>query len=316
MSSGRRHCGHARDLLDDVFFPEMTDDDWEDTRSAAITPSCGRTGRLVAHASVVPRRLEIAGGRPLQTGYVEAVAVLRRSPRGFGHGAAVMKAIEGEIVRSYRSGGARVERDRVRFYRARGWQGWQDVGPYAQRARCARPRKTAGSTCCTRGERFSMSRALICGWRSRRRVVSAVLPVTSLVPQQLMDQAIAETGLSDFGPADFHAGLDAYCESASSEAQLNGLGEMAVGAFVTENLRRRLKLIDYAKTHPQVREERIEAPIIVVGMFRAGTTLLSHLLDQDPNNRSLLNWEAADNVPPPTPQTWRADHGSMPCARA
>ena len=81
---------------------------------------------------------------------------------------------------------------------------------------------------------------------------------------------------------------------------------MAVGAFVTENLRRRLKLIDYAKAHPQVREERIDAPIIVIGMFRAGTTLLSHLLDQDPQNRSLLNWEAADNVPPPTPQTWRS----------
>ncbi len=81
---------------------------------------------------------------------------------------------------------------------------------------------------------------------------------------------------------------------------------MAVGAFVTENLRRRLSLIDYAKQHPEVREERIDAPIIVIGMFRAGTTLLSHLLDQDPQNRSLLNWEAADNVPPPTPQTWRS----------
>src|SRR4051812_13575233 len=132
------------------------------------------------------------------------------------------------------------------------------------------------------------------------------MPVTSLDPQQLMEQAAAETGLSDFGADGFRPGLEAYCHSAATEAQLNELGEMAVGAFVTENLRRRLKLIDYAKQHPQVREERIEAPIIVIGMFRAGTTLLSHLLDQDPQNRSLLNWEAADNVPPPTPQTWRS----------
>jgi hypothetical protein len=121
-----------------------------------------------------------------------------------------------------------------------------------------------------------------------------------------MEQAAAETGLSDFGPDGFRDGLDAYCASAAGEGQLNELGEMAVGAFVTENLRRRLKLIDYGKTHPQVREERIESPLIVVGMFRAGTTLLSHLLDQDPANRSLLNWEAADNVPPPTPETWRS----------
>jgi hypothetical protein len=132
------------------------------------------------------------------------------------------------------------------------------------------------------------------------------MPVTSLDPQQLMEQAAQETGLSDFGADGFRPGLEAYCHSAATEAQLNELGEMAVGAFVTENLRRRLKLIDYAKQHPQVREERIDAPIIVIGMFRAGTTLLSHLLDQDPQNRSLLNWEAADNVPPPTRETWRS----------
>ncbi len=129
--------------------------------------------------------------------------------------------------------------------------------------------------------------------------------MTALVPQQLLERAVNETGFDDFGPDDFRAGLEAYCHSASTEAQLNGLGEMAVGEFVTENLRRRLKLINWGNTHPDVREQRIEAPIIVVGLFRAGTTLLSYLLDQDVDNRSLLNWEAADNVPPPTPQTWR-----------
>ncbi len=130
--------------------------------------------------------------------------------------------------------------------------------------------------------------------------------MTSLVSQQLMEQAAQETGLSDFGPDGFRDGLEAYCQSAATEAQLNELGEMAVSAFVTENLRRRLRIIDYATTHPQVRDERIDAPIIVVGLFRAGTTLLSYLLDQDPRNRSLLNWEAADSVPPPTPDTWRS----------
>ena len=89
--------------------------------------------------------------------------------------------------------------------------------------------------------------------------------MTSLVPQQLLEQAAEETGLSDFGPDGFRPGLEAYLHSAATEAQLNELGEMAVGAFVTDMLRRRLKLIDWANTHPQVRAERIEAPIIVVG---------------------------------------------------
>ena len=36
-------------------------------------------------------------------------------------------------------------------------------------------------------------------------------------------------------------------------------------------------------------------------MFRAGTTFLSYLLEQDRANRALLRWEAGDSVPPPTP---------------
>ena len=130
--------------------------------------------------------------------------------------------------------------------------------------------------------------------------------MTALLPQQLMDQAVAETGFDDFGPDGFRSGLEVYCESASTEAQLNEFGELVVGTYLTENLKRRLGVINWAKTHPAVHEEEIEAPIIVIGLFRAGTTLLSYLLDQDVENRSLLNWEAADNVPPPTPDNWRS----------
>jgi len=60
------------------------------------------------------------------------------------------------------------------------------------------------------------------------------------------------------------------------------------------------------RRHPQLLDEHIDAPLIVVGMFRAGTTFLSQLLDQDPGNRALLRWEAADSVPPPSPETYRS----------
>ena len=47
-------------------------------------------GQIVSHASVVERALEI-GGRPLRTGYVEAVATAPGMERR-GHGSAVMTA--------------------------------------------------------------------------------------------------------------------------------------------------------------------------------------------------------------------------------
>jgi hypothetical protein len=45
----------------------------------------------------------------------------------------------------------------------------------------------------------------------------------------------------------------------------------------------------------------------VIGLFRAGTTFLSYLLEKDPRHRPLLRWEAGDSVPPPTPATRATD---------
>ena len=112
-------------------------------------------------------------------------------------------------------------------------------------------------------------------------------------PSELIDLTVAETGLEDLGPATFREGLDVLCTSIGAEAQLNELGGFAVRDTLVAALRTRLQVTDWVHRHPAVREERIDAPIIVIGMFRAGTTLLGRLLDQDPGNRSLLRWESA-----------------------
>jgi len=126
-----------------------------------------------------------------------------------------------------------------------------------------------------------------------------------LNPDELIEAAVKETGLDDFGTDSFREGLDVYCESVSKEARLNAVGLMAVPASVTASLANRLKVVDWSKRNPEVRARPIEQPLIVIGMFRAGTTLLSNLLDCDPSNRALLRWEAGDSVPPPTPDSLR-----------
>lgn len=123
---------------------------------------------------------------------------------------------------------------------------------------------------------------------------------------ELVEEAVASAGLDDFGGDDFRTGLGVLAEALRSEAQLNDIGAVAVRAQIVGALTNRLRIVDYAKQHPEVTDERIEAPLIVVGMFRAGTTLLSQLLDQDRNNRALLSWEVADSVPPPTPENFRS----------
>jgi hypothetical protein len=125
-------------------------------------------------------------------------------------------------------------------------------------------------------------------------------------PDELLDEASAATGLDDFGPADFREGLDRYCDAVDAEARLNDLGAVAVSSAVVAALGNRLRVVDWHRRHPELADERVDAPVVVVGMFRAGTTLLSHLLDVDPGNRSLLRWEAGDSTPPPTPAEHRA----------
>ena len=61
------------------------------------------------------------------------------------------------------------------------------------------------------------------------------------------------------------------------------------------------------KCHPEVNEQRIERPLVVLGLPRTGTSLASYLLDQDPLRRSLLTWEAEDSVPPAPPESLRTD---------
>jgi len=122
----------------------------------------------------------------------------------------------------------------------------------------------------------------------------------------LVAEAVDRTGLDDFGGDEFREGLTVLAEAIDAEAQLDDFGRVAVPGQIVGALANRLRIVGFASSHPEVGDERIEAPLVVIGMFRAGTTLLSQLLDQDPANRALLSWEVADSVPPPSPDDFRA----------
>jgi len=123
------------------------------------------------------------------------------------------------------------------------------------------------------------------------------------VPGVLADEVLAEarqqTGLDDFGSPRFREGLEVLCGSLTAEAGLNDVGTVVLRTTIVNSLANRLRVVDWVHDHPGVTDEHVEAPLFVIGMFRAGTTFLSQLFDQDPRNRALLRWEATDSVPPP-----------------
>ncbi len=131
--------------------------------------------------------------------------------------------------------------------------------------------------------------------------------MVALVPDEFIAAAIAQTGLDDFGGDSYREGLEILCRSAQADAELNDIGAAVVPGAIVGALSNRLRVVDWAKQHPEVRDEKIDAPWIVVGLFRAGTTLVSYLLEKDERSRPLLRWEANESAPPST-----GDHRNDP----
>ena len=123
----------------------------------------------------------------------------------------------------------------------------------------------------------------------------------------LVAAACAATGLDDFGGDSYREGLALLVDSITRDAGLHEVGELAVSAQVTSSLANRLRIVDWARRHPEVADAPVTRPRFVLGLPRTGTTLLSYLLDCDPGTRSLLRWEAMDPVPPPEAATFTTD---------
>ena len=103
------------------------EDDWQHALGGAHFVGT-RDGRIVAHAAVVERVLEV-GGAGVRTGYVEAVAAAPDEQRR-GHGTAVMRAVNSHVADHYELGA--LGTGSQSFYERLGWQVWQ--GPTFVRA--------------------------------------------------------------------------------------------------------------------------------------------------------------------------------------
>lgn len=117
-----------------------------------------------------------------------------------------------------------------------------------------------------------------------------------------------KTGLSDFGPLDFHEPLSILLKSCREDANLTFAGKMFLRTLVIKTLINRLLIEDDIKTCPRILRQPILKPLIIIGLPRTGTTLLHNLLSQDPDSRFLRCWEAMKPSPPPYPHTDDRDH--------
>jgi aminoglycoside 2'-N-acetyltransferase I len=106
--------------MDAAFGARFSDDDWD--HALGGTHVILEDGDLiVAHAAVVPRLLEV-DGRPVWSGYVEAVATTpyRQSA---GLGSLVMSEVAALLRQAYELGA--LSTSRHAFYERLGWERWR-----------------------------------------------------------------------------------------------------------------------------------------------------------------------------------------------
>jgi hypothetical protein len=116
---------------------------------------------------------------------------------------------------------------------------------------------------------------------------------------QLLEEAVEQAGLTDFGPGDFREGLEVLLDSLEHDGDLAPETDAAVVDDFRRRLVNRLELEAWYAAHPAVEGVNVRGPVDINGLPRTGTTALADMLSLDPQFRSLRGWEQTRPVPPP-----------------
>src|SRR5262249_53064007 len=124
-----------------------------------------------------------------------------------------------------------------------------------------------------------------------------------------LDAARRRTRLADFGDdaGAWREGLHVFTRALDDEADLNLLGRIMARNDIVRALVNRLEARDTLARNPEIPDEKIHAPLLIVGTGRSGTSLLHELLAQDPRHRVARTWELLHPCPPPERASYETD---------
>jgi hypothetical protein len=97
----------------------------------------------------------------------------------------------------------------------------------------------------------------------------------------LVKEACAVDGLNDFGNDNYRQPLEKLVYSLEHEAKLNQMGETVLRQRVIDILANQLRIQEYLKRYPEILDEKIVEPLVVVGLPRTGTTMLHRTIAAD-----------------------------------
>lgn len=147
-------------------------------------------------------------------------------------------------------------------------------------------------------------------WVTKVNTELGHLDMVGVVPLDegsLLNAAMARTGLSDFGDDAWREPFQVLIKSLEEEAELNPLGRLLARHDLLNALAARLQVEQTFKDHPEIADEQIDAPLLIIGQGRCGSTALHTLMSADPDNRALRTFESIHPCPPPETATYDND---------
>lgn len=130
---------------------------------------------------------------------------------------------------------------------------------------------------------------------------------SSLAAGRLIDAAVAETGLNDFGDDEFTDRVTRFCDAVWTEGRLSEIGVVMTELEVVRLLSNRLRFHRDLREHPEILDEEIVPPIVIVGLPRTGTSKLQRIMSADPGVQGLFFWRLLNPAPLPGSQPGEPD---------
>ena len=114
----------------------------------------------------------------------------------------------------------------------------------------------------------------------------------------VIEQAKKRTGLIDFGDDSFRDPLKILLRALIDQADLNNMGIQSQSARIIEILCQRLLLQSFLNKYPEILNEEINEPVVIVGLPRTGTTMLHRTLASDSRFYTPIWFETRFPSPP------------------
>jgi len=115
----------------------------------------------------------------------------------------------------------------------------------------------------------------------------------------LIAEARRRTGLEDFGPETFETPLAVLVKSMREEANLTETGMQDQLQECVKHLSTSLRTQAFFAAHPEIEEQEITRPVVIVGLQRTGTSKLFRNIAADPQWNVLYTWLGLNPVPAP-----------------